>query len=507
MSMPGPDDPLDLLIVGAGFSGLALAIRAERAGLRNFLILEKAGSVGGTWRDNTYPGAASDIPSHLYALSFAPKADWSRLYPRQPEIAAYLEGLVAAHGLGDRLRLSTPVGACRWDEAAGRWRVETPHGTLTARALVLAVGGLHEPALPALPGLDRFAGAAFHSARWDHGVPLDGKRVGVIGTGASAVQFVPEIADRVGHLVLFQRSAPWILPRWDRALAGWERALYARLPILRRLYRLALYGRQEAPALLGFTRLSRLTALAETLGRRHLQRAVSDARLRAKLTPDFRLGCKRVLLSDDYYPALARSGALVVQAPIREVRPGGVLAADDVEHQLDVLIFATGFEVAGSVARIAVTGRGGRSLTEAWSGGRDAFQGLAVHGFPNLFLLLGPNTGLAHNSVLLMMEAQLDHVLGALRHLRRHPRAALDVRPDAQARFRQAVDARMRDSIWLRGGCGSWYLDAAGRNRALWPGTVGAYRRAAARLRLRDYDTRPQAPTPAETNGADRSAS
>lgn len=490
------DAPLDLVIIGAGFSGLAMAIRADRAGFSRFLILEKAEAVGGTWHDNTYPGAASDIPSHLYSLSFAPNANWSRRYPRQPEIAAYLRGLVAENGLRDRLRLGTTVTTARWDAAAKLWRVETDRGEIRARVLVSGAGGLHHPALPAIPGLDAFAGPVFHSSRWNHACDLAGRRVGVIGTGASAVQIVPEIVERVAHLTLFQRSAPWVLPRGDRAYTDRERRLFARVPLARQFHRAKLYWEHEIVALLGFGRVSRVTAIGERLGRRHIARAIADPDLRIKLTPPYRLGCKRVLVSDDYYPALARPNAAVVTEPIRAVRPHAVVTADGAEHALDVLVLATGFDVARGFARIRILGRDGVSLAEAWRTGLDAYRGLAVHGFPNFFLLLGPNTALGHNSVLLMIEAQVAHVLDALRHLARRPGQALEVRREAQARFRAEIDDRMTGSIWTSGGCGSWYLDDAGRNRTIWPGSVPAYVRSTRRLRIADY---------APTDSGDRS--
>lgn len=487
-TVQGEEAPLDLLIVGAGFSGLAMAICADAAGLSRFLILEKGAQVGGTWRDNTYPGAASDILSHLYSLSFAPRAGWSRRYPRQPELQAYLTSLVGGYGPAGRLRLNTDVRAARWDEAAALWRVETDHGPFRARALVCAVGGLHHPALPDLPGLACFEGPCFHTARWDAGCVLADRRVGIVGTGASAVQVIPEIAPQVAHLSVFQRSPPWVLPRWDMPFSDRERWAFAHLPLARRLHRQSVFWRQEMLALFGFTRLSRLTATGERAARAYLRATVKDEALRERLTPRYRIGCKRVLISDDYYAALSRPNVSVVSEPIRAVRPHGIVTADDLVHPLDVLILATGFDVTGSFGRLPITGRANVSLAQAWHEGIDAFQGISVHGFPNLFLLLGPNTGLGHNSVLLMMEAQVAHILGALRHLARHPGAALEVRREAQARFREGVDARMRGSIWTSGGCASWYLDAAGRNRTLWPGSVLAYRRGA-RWRRRDYET------------------
>jgi cation diffusion facilitator CzcD-associated flavoprotein CzcO len=471
-------EPLAVAIVGAGFSGLAMAIRCREAGIGPLRILEKGASVGGVWRENTYPGAACDIPGHLYALSFAPKADWSRLYPTQPEIAAYLEEVVERFGLGPHLSLDTTVTGAVWDEARALWRIETDRGPLLARAVVSAAGGLHHPALPDIPGRESFAGPAFHSAAWDHGVSLAGKRVGVIGTGASAIQIVPAIAPEAAGLTLFQRSPPWVVPRNDHALGPRVAAAFRRWPLLRRAFRGLLYGQREVPAKLGFTRGSFANRIGEFTARRHLRGAIADPALRAKLSPRYRLGCKRVLVSDDYYPALARSNVAVETGAIRAITPRGVVTADGTEHALDVLVYATGFDLAGSVAQLPVTGRGGLTLARAWEGGIGAHRGITLAGFPNWFFLLGPNTGLGHNSVVLMIEAQAAYVLACLERLVRAPGTALEPAPQAQARFLAELHADLAGSVWQRGGCASWYQDESGRNVALWPGTVASYRRA-----------------------------
>ncbi|MEH3148223.1 MAG: NAD(P)/FAD-dependent oxidoreductase [Methylobacterium frigidaeris] len=473
----GAAEPLAVVIVGAGFSGLAMAIRCLEAGIGPLRIVEKAGSVGGVWRENTYPGAACDIPGHLYALSFAPKDDWSRLFPTQPEIAAYLEEVVARFGLRPHLSLDTTVTGAVWDEARALWRIETDRGPLLARALVSGAGGLHHPALPDIPGRDSFAGPAFHSAAWDHGVSLAGRRVGVIGTGASAIQIVPAIAPEVASLTLFQRSPPWVMPRNDHVLGPRVAAAFGRWPLLRRAFRGLLFGQRELPALLGFTRGSFATRIGEFVARRHLHQAVADPALRARLTPRYRLGCKRVLVSDDYYPALTRPNVAVEAGAIRAITPRGVVTGDGVEHALDVIVFATGFDLAAA-GRLPVTGRGGITLDAAWAGGMGAHRGITLAGFPNHFFLLGPNTGLGHNSVVLMIEAQVAYVLACLERLAREPGVALEPAPEAQARFLADLQARLAGSIWQRGGCVSWYQDAAGRNVALWPGTVASYRRS-----------------------------
>lgn len=475
---PWPTEPLDLVVIGAGFSGLAMAIRARQSGIANLRVVEKADAVGGTWHENTYPGAACDIPAHLYALSFAPKPDWTRVYAGQPEIAAYLRELVERFDLARHLSLSTAVTGAIWDGTRGLWRVETDRGPLEARVLVSAMGALHHPAVPAIPGLHTFLGPLFHTSGWDHGVPLAGKRVGVIGTGASAIQVVPAIAPQVGHLTLFQRTAPWVMPRNDRPIGPRMQGLFRRLPAARRLLRGVQFWLREARAGLGFVRVSRLTRLAEAASRHHLRRQVRDPALRARLTPPYRLGCKRVLLSDDYYPALTRPNVTLETDAIRTVTPDGVTMADGRHHTLDVLVLATGFDVTASLARVPVVGRDGLILARAWGERVAAHRGVALAGFPNFFMLLGPNSGLGHNSVVLMIEAQVEYVLACLAEMKARTLAAIEPTPEAQARDLAAIEARLSGSIWQQGGCASWYQDAQGRNVALWPGTVVAYQRA-----------------------------
>ncbi|QGY02736.1 NAD(P)/FAD-dependent oxidoreductase [Methylobacterium mesophilicum SR1.6/6] len=481
--------PLAVLIVGAGFSGLAMAIRCRQAGIGPLLVIEKGDGIGGTWHDNTYPGAACDIPSHLYSLSFAPKADWSRLYAPQAEILAYLRDTAERHGLLPLIRLGTTFEGATWDEDRAVWRVETECGSILARAIVSGMGGLHHPAYPDIPGRDAFAGPAFHTSAWDHSVDLAGKRVGVIGTGASAIQVVPELAKVAAQLTLFQRTPPWIMPKNDHAIPERARSRYRRLPLARQLERARLFWLHEVRAFLGFTKVSKLTGQAEAVARRHLAKAVRDKDLRAKLTPDYRLGCKRVLISDDYYPALQRDNVTLVTDRITRITEAGVVTETGRAHDLDAIVYATGFDVTATFARMNLVGREGLRLTEAWSDGMGAYQGITVAGFPNYFMLLGPNSGLGHNSVVSMIEIQVQHVIDCLKALRKGGRA-IEVRPEAQARFLDRIRTRMADSIWQAGGCRSWYLDANGRNTTLWPDSVMAYRRSARRARLGDYRLR-----------------
>jgi cation diffusion facilitator CzcD-associated flavoprotein CzcO len=473
-------------IIGCGFGGIGTAIRLDRDGVHDYVILERADDLGGTWRDNSYPGCACDIPSHLYSFSFAPNPDWTRAFSGQAEIWAYLRGVAERYGVLPRVRFGTEVTGAEWDGRQRHWRIETDRGPYTADVLVSAAGPLCEPALPKLPGLETFAGTTFHSARWRHDHDLTGRRVAVVGTGASAVQFVPKIVDQVAALDVYQRTAPWIIPRRDRAIRAGARRLYRRVPAVQRLLRVGIYGLREA-AFVNF-RWRRMSRLTERLARAHLARQVPDADLRARLTPTYSLGCKRVLLSDDYLPALRRDNVTVITEGIREVRPDAVVTADGTVRPVDTIIFGTGFRVTDMPIAERIRGRDGRSLAEVWRGSPQAHLGTTVTGFPNLFLLLGPNTGLGHNSVVIMIEAQLEYVSKALAHLRRTGAVALAPRPEAQRGWVDEVDRKSRGTVWTAGGCRSWYLDRTGRNAALWPRTTWAFRRRLARFRPADHE-------------------
>ncbi|WP_426750427.1 flavin-containing monooxygenase [Myxococcus sp. Y35] len=492
MTRPQQPPHVRIAIVGSGFGGLGMAIRLKQEGIEDFLVFERAGSLGGVWRDNTYPGCACDVPSHLYSFSFAPNPDWSRAYSPQPEIQAYLRACADRFGLAPHLRFGHALVEAAWDERAQRWRLQTSAGRYTADMLITAVGGLSEPAVPDLPGLASFQGKVMHSARWDADYALAGKRVAVIGTGASAIQVVPSIQPQVQRLLLFQRTPAWVLPRKDYALGPLARWLFRWVPGARSLLRGALYVVREA-SVFGFLNPWFLR-LAQRQALRHLRRSVADPALREKLTPRYVMGCKRILRSDDYFPALARENVEVLTSGIREVREHAIVTQDGHVHPVDAIILGTGFRVTDMPIVHHIRGRGGRTLAQAWAGSMKAHLGTTVNGFPNLFMLLGPNTGLGHTSVILMMESQMEHVLGALRYVEGRGLAAVEPWAEAQARYVQQLDARMAGTVWATGGCVSWYQDATGRNSTLWPGSTLSFRRRVAYFEPSDYVAIPRRP-------------
>ncbi len=477
----------DVVIIGSGFSGICMAITLKQAGRHDFIILEKSSDLGGTWRDNTYPGCACDVPSHLYSFSFEPNPSWTRMFSTQEEIWDYLRSCVDTYGLARHLRLGAEVTAARFDERAGRWRVEVGDTDgLDCRILVAGVGALHQPSMPDLPGLDTFAGTTFHSAQWRHDHDLTGRDVAVVGTGASSVQFVPQIASRVRRLDLYQRTAAWITPKPNPAIDSRRQRLFARRPAAQRGVRDVLYWVLEARGA-GFALSRRAMAPLERQAKAHLRRQVVDPELRRRLTPDYQIGCKRVLLSDDFYPALARDNVHLVTDTVAGVLPQGIRAADGTVRGVDTIIFGTGFDVSASLTRLKIAGRDGLALRDVWHrDGVGAHLGITVAGFPNLFFLLGPNTGLGHTSVIFMIEAQARYVRKALDLLDSAGAATIEVTPQAQRRFVERIQARLAGSVW-QSGCRSWYLDETGRNVAIWPHFTWKYWLDTRRLRRKDY--------------------
>lgn len=472
--MSAPD--LDLAIVGAGIAGVGLGIRLRRRGDRSFAIFEAAAEIGGTWRDNTYPGVACDVPSHLYSYSFRPNPAWSRFYAPGAEIQRYLLDSVDAEGLRENIRLSTAVTSMTWHEDAAHWSLETSAGTVTARVLVMAAGRLSHPRLPAVPGIDTFPGPAFHSARWDHSVDLTGQRVAVVGSGASSVQIVPEVAAVASHVSVLQRSAPYVIPRDDPAYTEAELGLFERDPDELARVRSALFWKaEEAFAQRAAEPHALEAARARALA--HLAAQVADPALRAALTPDYEIGCKRVLISNDYYPALTQPHVTLESSALAAVEGSTLVMANGARHEADVVIFATGFHAAEQPYAPTVRGRHGRTLAEHWQGGMTAFASTAVSGFPNLFLINGPNAAVGHNSAIYMIETQIDYVLGALQHQDRSGQPVLEVTVEAEAAYVAMVDELSASTVWMTGRCDSWYLDPrSGRLTLIWPDFAFAFR-------------------------------
>ena len=463
-----------IVIIGAGFAGIGMAIKLRDAGFDDFVILEKAADLGGTWRDNSYPGCACDVPSHLYSFSFELNPDWSRMFSPQAEIWDYLRSCVAKYDIARHIRYGRRVASLEYDDRGRRWEVTTDDGeTLRPNAVISGVGALHIPSFPEISGNESFAGPAFHSAEWDHSADLTGKRVAVIGTGASAIQFVPRIALQVSRLTVFQRTAPWVQPKPDFALSSRTRSAL-RLPGVARAVRDGLYWLLETRAL-GFTIDPRLMKAHEALALKHLNSQVADPELRRSLTPDYTIGCKRVLLSSDYYPALTRENVSLVTDRITEIRPHSVVDAAGVEHEVDVIVYGTGFKVTEALRQQHIVGRNGLKIQDAWQNGIETYYGITTAGFPNLFFLLGPNTGLGHTSVVLMIESQVRYVIDCLRLLSRTKARALDVRPERQRAFSRRLRERLDPLVWNAGGCRSWYLDEHGVNRTIWPGFTFEY--------------------------------
>ncbi|GAA2434358.1 NAD(P)/FAD-dependent oxidoreductase [Actinomadura vinacea] len=476
-----------IVIVGSGFAGLGAGIQLKRDGFDDFVILEKSRALGGTWHDNTYPGCACDVPSHMYSFSFELNHGWTRMFAPQQEIRAYLERTADKYGVRGHIRFGAAVDSMEYDEDAQAWKVTLAGGdVLTARAVISGVGALHIPSYPDLPGIERFQGTAFHSAEWDHSYDFRGKRVAVIGTGASAIQFVPKLAEQVDRMVVFQRTPPWIQPKPDVAIPEAVRRTFEKVPGSTRAFRDLIYWTLEARAI-GFTVDPRLSAPQDRLARRHLARQIPDPGLRAKVTPDYTIGCKRVLLSNDYYPAIARPHVQVETAGIAEVREHSIVTGDGREHEVDAIVYGTGFKVVDAMAEWRVVGRNGMKIQDAWADGIEAHHGTTLPGFPNFFMMLGPNTGLGHNSVVFMIEIQIQHMLSLLRQMRRRGARTVEPRPEAVRAFNDRIQRRLRRAVWNEGGCDSWYLDENGVNRSLWPGHTFEFWAGSRKARPADY--------------------
>lgn len=460
----------DIIIIGTGFSGMGMAMKLRDSGREDFTILEKADDVGGTWRDNTYPGCECDIPSHMYSFSYELNTDWSKSFSGQEEIWAYMRKVADDKGIRPYIDFGVEVTGAVWDEDRQRWTVNTTSGeTYDCRVLVAGVGGLHIPNLPEIDGADTFDGPAFHSASWDHSVDLTGKKVVVIGTGASAIQFIPIIAKEVGQLTVFQRTPPWVLPKKDKPTAEWRKSLFTKAPVVQRVYRNALYWSLEARAV-GFNGHLNILPVAEKIVKRYLKKVVPDDELRAKLTPDYRLGCKRVLQSNTYYPTFLRDNVELSTDGVAEIVSDGVIDANGIKHEADVIIYGTGFHVIDAFDYLDIKGKDGVDLAAQFrEHGVETYMGMMINGFPNLAFMLGPNTALGHNSVVFMIEQQTKFIIKLIEEMEARGADAAEPTLEAQTEFNTEIQRLVEKGIWTQGGCTSWYLDSHGKNRTIWP--------------------------------------
>lgn len=476
----------DVLIVGAGFAGLGAAIQLRQAGITDIVILERGSAVGGTWRDNQYPGAACDIPSNLYSYSFAPNPDWSRAYSGSREILGYIHHLVAEYQLEELIRFGQNVTSMAFDESAGLWRIETSHGERhAARSIVMAPGPLSNASLPNMAGIEQFKGHKIHSAMWDHGYDFSGKRVAVIGTGASGVQIIPELVKVADKVTVFQRTPGWVLPRLDFAPGSKLKDLFRHVPLTQKAVREAMFWIHEAMAT-GIVWNTPVTKVIERIGQWHLRTQVKDRWLRRQLTPDFTIGCKRVLMSNDYFRALQAPNAKLITWPIATLSEQGVRTVEGVEHQVDCIVFATGFDVCKTGTPFPVTGIDGRSLGEEWSRGGQAYKSINVSGYPNLFITFGPNSGPGHNSALVYMESQISYLVQGISALLRGGHKTLDVKPAVQASYNLGIQKRLAKTNWNTG-CKSWYLTADGFNATMYPGFATQFAQQMKTFDLADY--------------------
>lgn len=476
-----------VVIIGAGFGGIGLGVKLKAAGLNDFVILEKSDCVGGVWRENHYPGAACDVPSHLYSFSFEPRADWPRKYAAQADILDYLVHCARKYGLEPHIRFGAEVTDARWDDAASHWVVRTRAGDVfEAQSIVTATGQLSTPVIPALPGLSTFAGPAFHSAQWRSDVDLSGKRVAVIGTGASAIQFVPAIAPLAEKLTVFQRSAAYVLPKPDKVYPAWQLGLFRRIPGALRLSRAWQYLAHEVTAL-AFVAFPSALKVKRPAFRRHLRDGVSDPDVRARLVPNYRIGCKRILLSNDYFQTFSRPNVELVTDAVKEIRADAIVTADGTERKTDCIIFGTGFAATDFLVPMTITGVRGQDLHQAWKDGAQAYLGMTVAGFPNFFMLYGPNTNLSHNSIVFMLESQMRYVVACVRRLQNA--RSIEVKPDAQDKFNARLQQRLRHTVWAKG-CASWYLTPDGKNTTNWPGYTFEFRLKTRAPKWDDYAVR-----------------
>lgn len=476
----------NIIITGTGFSGVCVAIQLKKIGFHNFKIIEKANEVGGTWRDNSYPGAACDVKSNLYSFSFEPNPSWSRQFSPQPEILAYIKHCVKKYDLDEHIIFNWELKSSKYNEKNATWQITNQRNEkLTANVLIVGNGPLHIPSLPNIEGIDDFKGAVFHSSKWNHEYDLHGKNVCVIGTGASAIQFVPEIQPQVKNLYLMQRTAPWILPKPDGDFTPTQNSVFEKIPLVQKLNRDFIYYLNEAQ-LLGFMYEDRILKLGELIGKRHIKKYIKDEKLQKKLIPTYRLGCKRVLISNNYYPAIAQPNVDVVTDGISKFTKDSVITNDGKERKIDAIICGTGFHVADSFQYFNVTGKNGLQMKDAFANGPEAYYGTTINGFPNLFMMLGPNTGLGHNSMIYMIESQTNYIMDCIQKMQKQHIKSVEVKRDVQDKFNAEIQKKLVGTIW-QSGCKSWYITEDGKNHTVWPGFTLEFRNRTKTINLNDF--------------------
>ncbi|MET9490993.1 NAD(P)/FAD-dependent oxidoreductase [Nocardia sp. NPDC006630] len=481
-----------VLIIGSGLAGLGTAIRLSQQGYTDFVVLERGNDVGGTWRDNTYPGAACDVPSHLYSYSFALNPEWTRSFSPQAEIHRYIRGIADRYDVRDKHVFGCEMTGASWNETDSRWEIQTNKGQFTADIVVSAVGVLCEPSLPDIKGIHTFEGKIFHSSRWDHETDLAGSRVAVIGAGASAAQIVPSIASEVAHLDVYQRTPQWVLPHFGRRYLAFERFAFKHVPGLQRLIRAAIYANRELFVVLQ-TKFPQAAVLLELIARIKMRYEVRDPELRKQLTPDYRLGCKRMLISNELYPTLVRDDVDLVSDGIKEIRGHSIVSEDGTEREVDAIVLCTGFRVTDSPTWEVFRGRDGRTLSELYDAeGISAYKGTVVANFPNAFVMLGPNSGLNYTSLIYIIESQINYVLDAIKTMEQQGLQSVEVRKDVQDNYHQQLQEKMADSVWVTGGCTSWFLDKNGKNATLWPDFSFRFRQKLRKFDVESYDTTPR---------------
>lgn len=473
-----------VIIVGSGFAGLGAAIKLREAGITDFIVLEKANELGGVWRENTYPGCACDVPSALYSYSFAPNPNWSRVFAEQAEIKAYLQKVAVDYGVIPHIQMQKEMLDAAWDDSATLWRISTPQQHYQARFVIMACGPMHEPVYPNIKGLHDFKGAIFHSARWRHDIDLTGKRVAVIGSGASAIQFVPKIQPKVAKLVLFQRTPQWVLPKMDQTVSPLMQGIFKRLPLTQLAMRGTIFSVFET--LNGSMHHPKIMQQIQRLALFNIHKTVKDPILRKKLTPDFIIGCKRVLQSNEWYPAITQANVDIVFDGVREIRANSIVGDDGVAHDVDVIILGTGFEVSAPPIAKRVRGRTGKSMADVWQGSPEGYMGTMVAGCPNGFLMFGPNLAVS-SSAFLIIEAQLTYIVDALKQAQQHNLKVIDVDPARQAQFNDTVQAALQNTVWNKGGCQSYFIDVNGRNSTLWPWSTLEMRKQLSHFNLDEY--------------------